>query len=91
MAVFFFKLSHKDKSPRLVATCTVQGEDHGYAPHVREFDSASQAVKALSKAGINSKRFGKIPARTRADWTTSFEISHNEAQRLDVLHTDSPE
>jgi hypothetical protein len=91
MAVFFFKLAHQDKSPRLVATLTVQGEDPGYDPHPREFDSAAQAIKALTKVGITNKRFGKIPKSSGADWTTSFEISHNEAQRLDVLHIDSTE
>lgn len=91
MALFLCKLSHKDQTHRVVATCTVLGEDHGYETHQREFDNESQAVKALSQAGIGSNRFDPIPERTSPDWSCSFEISHNEAQRLDVLHVDSTE
>jgi hypothetical protein len=91
MAVFVFKLSRKDMTHRLIGTCTVMGEDHGYETHQREFDSESQAAKALSQAGIGRNRFDPIPEDANPDWSCSFEISHNEAQKLDVLHVDSTE
>ena len=67
------------------------GEEHGYETHQREFDSAAQATKALSKAGIGRDRCGPIPEDADADWSCTFEMSHNEAQKLDVLHVDSTE
>jgi len=91
MAVFFFKLSRNDNTHRLVATCTVVGEEHGYETRQREFDDESQVVKALSKAGIAKDRLDSIPADLKRDWSCAFEISHNEAQKLDVLHVDSTE
>jgi hypothetical protein len=91
MAVFFFKLSRKDETPRLVASCTVIGEEHGYETRQREFDNESQAAKALSGAGIGKNRFDHVPEGAKRDWCCSFEISHNEAQKLDVLHVDSTE
>ena len=91
MPVFVCKLSHKDKSDRLVVNCTVVGEEHGYETHQREFNNAAHATKALSEAGIGKDRCGPIPEDTKPDWSCSFEISHNEAQKLDVLHVDSTE
>jgi hypothetical protein len=91
MAVFVCKLSHKDQSDRLVVNCTVVGEEHGYETHQREFNNAAHATKALSEAGIGRDRFGPIPEDAKPDWSCSFEISHNEAQKLDVLHVDSTE
>ncbi len=91
MPVFVCKLSHKDQSHRLVVNCTVVGEEHGYETHQREFNNAAHATKALSEAGIGRERCGPIPEDTKPDWSCSFEISHNEAQKLDVLHVDSTE
>ena len=91
MAVFVCKLSREDQTHRLIASCTVVGEEHGYETHQREFDSAAQATKALSKAGIGRDRCGPIPEDADADWSCTFEMSHNEAQKLDVLHVDSTE
>ena len=91
MPVFLCKLARKDQTPRLVVTCTVVGEDHGYETHPREFDNESHAAKALLQAGIDKNRVGSIPADAKSDWSCSFEISHNEAQKLDVLHVDSTE
>lgn len=91
MAVFFFRLSRKDKTHRLVATCDVVGEEHGYATRQREFENESQAATALSKAGISRSRFETIPEDASPNWSCCFEISHNEAQKLDVLHVDSTE
>jgi hypothetical protein len=91
MPVFVCKLSHKDQSHRLVVNCKVVGEEHGYETHQREFNNAEHATKALSEAGIGRDRCGPIPEDTNADWSCSFEISHNEAQKLDVLHVDSDE
>ncbi|RSL17515.1 hypothetical protein EDE15_3050 [Edaphobacter aggregans] len=91
MPVFVCKLSHKDLSHRLIATCTVVGEEHGYETHQREFENAAQAAKALSEAGIGRDRCGPIPEDAKPDWSCTFEISHNEAQKFDVLHVDSEE
>jgi hypothetical protein len=91
MPVFVCKLSHKDKSDRLVVNCTVVGEEHGYETHQREFNNAAHFTKALSEAGIGRDRCGPIPEDAKPDWSCSFEISHNEAQKLDVLHVDSTE
>ena len=91
MATFVCKLSRKNKAHGLVVTCTVLGEDHGYETHSREFDNAAQARKALSAAGIGGGRCQPIPEDAAPDWSCTFEISHNEAQKLDVLHVDSTE
>ena len=91
MPVFVCKLSAKDLTHRLIATCTVVGEEHGYETHQREFDNAAQARKALTEAGIGGDRCGPIPEDANPDWSCSFEISHNEAQKLDVLYVDSTE
>ena len=91
MPVFFFKLSRKDHTHRLIATCSVVGEEHGYLTREREFDNESQCAHALSQAGIGQSRFAPIPQDPKPDWSCSFEISHNEAQKLDVLHVDSTE
>jgi hypothetical protein len=91
MPVFVCKLSPKDLTHRLVATCTVVGEEHGYETHQRVFDNAAQATKALTEAGIGRDRFGPIPEDANPDWSFTFEISHNEAQKLDVLYVDSDE
>ena len=91
MATFMCSLSHKGHTPHLIATCTVVGEDHGYETHQREFDNESQAVKALIAAGIDTNRFGPIPENSGPEWSRSFKISHNEAQKLDVLRVDSTE
>jgi len=91
MPVFVCKLSHKDLSHGLIATCTVVGEEHGYETHQREFENAAQAAKALSEAGIGRDRCGPIPEDAKPDWSCTFEISHNEAQKFDVLHVDSDE
>ena len=91
MPVFFFKLSRKDDSHRLVATCDVVGEDHGYMTCPREFDNEAQAATAISQAGIGGNRFAPIPENASRDWSTSFEVTHNEAQKLDVLRVDSTE
>lgn len=91
MPVFVCKLSHKDQSHRLVVNCAVVGEESGYETHQREFNNAAHATKALSEAGIGRDRCGPIPEDTKPDWSCSFEISHNEAQKLDVLHVDSTE
>ena len=91
MATFVCKLSHKDQTPRLIVNCTVVGEEHGYETHRREFSNAAHAMKALSEAGIGRDRCGPIPEETNPDWSCSFEVSHNEAQKLDVLRVDSTE
>ncbi|WP_263367008.1 hypothetical protein [Edaphobacter bradus] len=88
MAVFRCKLSRKDQTQRLIVSCDVIGEEHGYETREREFDNESQAATALSQAGI---RFDPIPKDAGPGWSRSFEISHNEAQKLDVLHVDSTE
>ena len=91
MPVFVCKLTRKDQTHRLVVNCTVVGEEHGYETHQREFNNAAHATKALSEAGIGRDRCGPIPDDAKPDWSCSFEISHNEAQKLDVLHVDSTE
>ena len=91
MPVFFFKLSRKDDSHRLIATCDVVGEEHGYMTRQREFDNESQAATAISQAGIGGNRFAPIPENATQDWCCSFEITHNEAQKLDLLRIDSTE
>jgi hypothetical protein len=91
MPVFVCKLSRKDMTHRLIVNCTVVGEEHGYETHKREFNNAAHATKALSEAGIGRDRCGTIPEDANPDWSCSFEISHNEAQKLDVLHVDSTE
>jgi hypothetical protein len=91
MPVFLVKLSRTDQTHRLIADCTVLGEEHGYMTRRREFDNESQAVNALSLAGIGQSRFAPIPSDAKTNWSCCFEISHNEAQKLDVLHIDSTE
>ena len=91
MPVFVCKLSRKDMTHHLVVNCTVVGEEHGYETHHREFNNAAHAAKVLSEAGIGRDRCGPIPEDAKPDWSCSFEISHNEAQKLDVLHVDSTE
>jgi hypothetical protein len=91
MPVFVCTLSRKDETRRLIVTCTVVGEEQGYETHQREFENAAQATKALSGAGVGRDRCGPVPEDADPDWSCSFEISHNEAQRLDVLHVDSTE
>ena len=91
MPVFVCKLTRKDQTHRLVVNCTVVGAEHGYETHHREFNNAAHAAKVLSEAGIGRDRCGPIPEDAKPDWSCSFEISHNEAQKLDVLHVDSTE
>ena len=91
MPVFVCKLAHKDQGHRLVVNCAVVGEEHGYETHQREVNNAAHATKALSEAGIGKDRCVPIPENTKPDWSCTFEISHNEAQKLDVLHVDSTE
>lgn len=91
MPVFVCKLTRKDQTHRLVVNCTVVGEEHGYETHHREFNNAAHAAKVLSEIGIGRDRCGPIPEDAKPDWSCSFEISHNEAQKLDVLHVDSTE
>jgi hypothetical protein len=57
----------------------------------REFDNESQAATAISQAGIGGNRFTPIPENATPDWCCSFEVTHNEAQKLDVLRVDSTE
>ena len=90
MPVFQCKLTREDQTQRLVVTCTVVGEDHGYETHPREFDNELQVATALLHAGIDKDRVAKITADAKPG-SCSFEISHNEAQKLDVLHVDSTE
>lgn len=91
MATFVCNLSHTDQTHRLIATCTIVGAEHGYHTHQREFDNESQAAKALADAGIDANRVGPIPENAAQDWSRTFKISHNEAQKLDVLRVDSTE
>lgn len=91
MPVFLFKLSRNDQTHRLIADCKVIGEEHGYMTRRREFGDEREAVNALSQAGIGESRFAPIPGDAKPNWSCCFEISHNEAQKLDVLHVDSTE
>jgi hypothetical protein len=91
MPTFVFNLSRKDNTHRLVGSCSIIGETHGFKPHWREFADEREATKALVKAGIDQSRCGRVVEDAPPDWACSMEISQNEAQKLDVLWIDSTE
>ncbi len=94
MPSFVLNLRHNSEAGTYIAEAHVVGANDGkdYREGVRHFDSTEDIAKALEAAGIAKSRYADAVESIYNDYPgVAIEISQNEAQKLDVLQTDTAE
>jgi hypothetical protein len=91
MPTFLFNLRYEPQREKLIASCPIVGQTEGFRGVVRTFKSEDEVVSALDAAGIANERYQTALSQVRSVWGSFFEISQCEAQKLDILQTDTPE
>jgi hypothetical protein len=90
MPTFILKLSHSASDASWSMLCMIEGEAKGFSSVERNIRSDEELIVELKGAGISSERSDQAMQLAHGE-SASFEISQNEAQKLSILHTDSPE
>jgi len=91
MQTFFFHLRPQSHSAAFIAACSVLGKPEGFHGFERTFTGRNDVIAALDAAGISRNRYSDTVDAVGSGLDSCFEISINEAQKLDVLRLDSPE
>jgi hypothetical protein len=91
MPTFILKLSHSTSAASWSMLCLIEGEAKGFSSVERNIRSDEELTVELKRAGISSERSDQAMQLAYMGSAASFEISQNEAQKLSILHTDSPE
>ncbi|MBB5330122.1 hypothetical protein [Tunturiibacter gelidoferens] len=91
MHTFSLHLRHESPDGPWIASCPVQADLEGFSGLTRSFASEGAMAIALEAAGVKIDRSREALDEVHNGQASSLEISQNEAQKLGILHTDSPE
>jgi hypothetical protein len=91
MHTFSLHFRHESPDGPWIASCPVQADLEGFSGLTRRFASEGAMAAALEAAGVKFDRSRKALDEVHNGHASSLEISQNEAQKLGILHTDSPE
>jgi len=92
MPTFLFNLRQdSDPCPFLASVSIVDPIVIGFRGLIRRFKTLEDVTSALDRAGIASDRYGSAISSVRQGQPASFSIDQNEAQKLDILQTDTTE
>jgi hypothetical protein len=91
MHTFSLHFHHESPDGPWIVSCPVQANLEGFSGLTRNFASEEAMATALKAAGVKIDRSREALDEVHNGHPSSLEISQNEAQKLGILHTDSPE
>jgi hypothetical protein len=91
MPIFLLNLRNKSADGIIVASCSIVGKAIGFQGLVREFRDAQVLTEALQTADVEAGRYEPALSVIASGRASYFEIDQNQAQKLDILHTDTSE
>jgi hypothetical protein len=91
MHIFSLHFHHESPDGPWIASCPVEADLEGFSGLTRRFASERALATALEAAGVNVDRSRDALDEVHNGHASSLEITQNEAQKLGILHTDSPE
>lgn len=93
MPTFLCNLRCDSASHQFIASVSiVHPIVEGFSGVVRRFEKVEDVISALQSAHIEPRRYSAAVAALNDDCQChSFEVNLNEAQKLDILQTDSNE
>jgi|KBSMisStaDraftv2_1062788.scaffolds.fasta_scaffold321968_2 hypothetical protein len=92
MPTFLCNLRHDPRSTQFIASVSiVHPIMTGFSGVIRRFNRLEDVISALEAAKIAPNRYSDAVSAVRDGQCHSFEIDLNEAQKLDILQTDTSE
>jgi hypothetical protein len=89
---FLVNLRHDTGPHPYVASVSIVHPDvGGFRGIVRRFTNKQEIIHAFDVAGIEQARYAKALASVDGGSYCCIDVNQNEAQKLQILQTDSPE
>ncbi len=88
---FLLVLRRNLDGKQIECTCTLIGDTREYRPTNRYFRDIKAVSAALEASGIDSNRYGNELTKLANGSEISIEIDQNQAQKLDILQTETTE